>query len=52
MNGLGLGDWFMLLFVVAAVYVLVRPRSKAAEFVTSIGGMMTAMVRRATDIAA
>lgn len=48
----GLGGWLGLLFVVAVVYVLVRPRSKAAELVTAFGGMLIAIVRRATDLAA
>ncbi len=46
-----LGDWFGLLFIVVVVYVLVRPRSKAAQLVDAVGSMVTAMVRRATDVA-
>jgi hypothetical protein len=46
------GDWIGLLFVVAIIYVLVRPSSKAAELVESLGNMLVALVRRATDIAA
>ncbi len=45
-------DWLALLFVVAIVFVLVRPQSKAAETVEAIGAMMTALVRSATDVAA
>jgi hypothetical protein len=46
------GDWIGLLFVVAIVYVLVRPRSKAAETVEALGSMLVSLVRRATDLAA
>lgn len=45
-----LGDWLALLFLVTIIYVLVRPRSKAAELVDGIAQMLIAMVRRATDI--
>lgn len=44
-------DWLMLLFVVAIVYMLVRPQSKAAELVDSLGNMLVSIVRRATDVA-
>lgn len=46
-----IGDWLGLLMVVALIYILVRPSSKAAEFVDALGDMLVAMVRRATDIA-
>lgn len=46
-----ISDWFGLLFVVAIIYILVRPSSKAAEAVDAVGGMVVALVRRATDIA-
>jgi hypothetical protein len=46
-----MGDWFALLFVVAMVYVLVRPRSKAAELVDGFGKFVVAMVSKATDLA-
>ena len=46
-----LGDWLALLFLVTIIFVLVRPRSKAAELVEAVGSMMVNMVRRATDIA-
>lgn len=45
-------DWIGLLFIVAIVYVLVRPSSKAANFVSAVGNMVIAMVRRATDLPA
>jgi hypothetical protein len=44
------GDWLAVFFVLAIVYVLVRPRSKAAQLVQAIGTLGTALVRRATDI--
>lgn len=44
------GQWFGLLFVLAIVYVLVRPRSGAAQLVSAFGTFGTAVVRRATDI--
>lgn len=45
-------DFFGLLFLVAIIYVVVRPRSKAAETVDAIGRMLVEMVRRAVDLAA
>ncbi len=45
-----IGDWLGLLLVVAIIYVLVRPQSKAAELVDAVGGMLVAIVRRATDL--
>lgn len=47
-----ISDWLGLLFVVAIVYVLVRPSSKAASFVDAVGNMVVGMVRRATDLPA
>lgn len=44
------GAWFGLLLIVAIIYVLVRPSSKAADFVNSVGRMVVSMVRRATDL--
>lgn len=44
-------DWLALLTVVAIVFVLVRPRSKAAETVDAIGNAMVAMVRTAVSLA-
>lgn len=46
-----LWDVLALAFVVAVVYVLVRPRSKAADLVEGVGNMMIALVRQATDLA-
>lgn len=43
-------DWLGLAFVVAILYLIVRPGSKVAEAVESFGDFMIAMVRRATDL--
>jgi superfamily II DNA or RNA helicase len=45
------GDWFALLFIVAIIYVLVRPDSNAAQFVQAIGRFGRALVASATDTA-
>jgi hypothetical protein len=47
-----IGDAIALLFVATIIYVLVRPQSKAASAVVAVADMVTAMVRRATDLAA
>lgn len=52
MSGANLGDWLMLLFVVGIVFVLVRPKSKAAEAVDGLANLFIAMVKRAADLAA
>lgn len=44
------GQFIGLLFVLAIVYVLVRPRSGAAQLVQAFGRAGVAIVRRATDI--
>lgn len=46
-----IGDVLAISFVLAIVYVLVRPRSKAAEAIQAVGDMLVAMVRRAVDLA-
>jgi hypothetical protein len=46
------GDVLAAVFVLAIVYVLVRPQSKGGELVTAFGDVMTALVSNATDIAA
>lgn len=51
MNTTTAWDVLSLAFVVAVMYVLVRPRSKAAEMVEGIGDMLIALVRQATDLA-
>jgi hypothetical protein len=38
------------IFVLALVYVLVRPRSAAAEMVGSFGNAVVALVKTAVDI--
>jgi uncharacterized membrane protein YkgB len=45
------GDWLGLLLVVAVIFVLARPRSKAAELVDALMDMLTALVRRTVDLA-
>jgi hypothetical protein len=45
------GDWFAVLFVVAVVYVLVRPKSNAAQFIAAIGAFLRALVKQVTDTA-
>lgn len=51
MNKKWFGEWFALLFVVTIIYVLVRPRSNAAQFVQAIGKFGRALVATATDTA-
>jgi len=38
-------------FVATIIYALVRPQSKAASAVVAFADMVTAMVRRAADLA-
>lgn len=45
------GEWFAILFVVTIVYVLVRPNSKAADFIGAVGSFAKAVVAQATDTA-
>lgn len=51
MKGLRIGDWFAILFVVTVVYVLVRPKSNAAQFIAALGRFLRALVATATDTA-
>lgn len=44
-----LGDWVAALFLLVILYVLVRPRSAAAEAVDLFAKAMTAVVRATTD---
>lgn len=44
------GDWIALVFLVAVVYVLVRPRSAAAAAVDMFAESMAAIVRNVTDM--
>lgn len=46
-----IGEWFSLLFIVTIIYVLVRPRSNAAQFIQAIGKFGRALVATATDTA-
>lgn len=45
-----IADWFAALLLVTVIYVLVRPQSKAAEFVDLFAKAMTALVRTVTDM--
>jgi hypothetical protein len=46
-----LWDVLALVFILAVIYVLVRPKSKAGELVDGVGNMLIALVRQATDLA-
>lgn len=46
-----LADFLAGIFVLAVVYVLVRPSSKGADLVTGFGSAVTAIVSAATDLA-
>lgn len=43
-------DWLALLVVVAVVFVLVRPQSKAAEAVDAVGRLLVSLVRSAVGL--
>jgi hypothetical protein len=45
-------DMLGVLFGVAIVYVLVRPQSKAGDFVEAFADFVSALARSATDLAA
>lgn len=45
-----IGDVLAGVFVVALVYVLVRPRSKGAEAVKLLGDVLTSLVRTVTNM--
>ena len=47
----GTGEFVVAMFVVAIVYVLVRPRSRGTQLVAAFGAMATAIVSAATDTA-
>lgn len=49
--GARITDWLGLLLLVAVVYVLVRPGSKAAQLVDAVAQMLVAIVKRAVDVA-
>jgi hypothetical protein len=44
-------DILALLFVVLIIYILVRPRSKAADLVQAVGDFLISIVRAATNLA-
>lgn len=44
------GDWIAAFFLVVIVYVLVRPRSAAADAVNLFSRAMSAIVRSVTDM--
>lgn len=44
------GDILAGIFLLALLYVLVRPQSKAAELVEAFTSLFTAIVKRATDL--
>lgn len=44
------GDALAAVFVLAIVYVLVRPNSKGADLVKGAGDALTAIVSHATDL--
>ncbi len=45
-----LGDWIAGLFLLTIVYVLVRPRSAAADAIGMFSKGLTAIVRNVTDM--
>jgi len=46
-----LADLLAAVFLLAILYVLVRPQSKGADLVNGFGAAMTAIVTAATDLA-
>lgn len=52
MIGSRLADWFGLAFVIGILYILVRPRSQAAQFVDAVADLLIALVRSAGQLAA
>jgi hypothetical protein len=47
--GWRIADWLGLVFVVAVIYLILRPSSKAAEAVEGFTDMIVSMVRAATS---
>ena len=45
-----LGDWVAAFFLIVIIYVLVRPRSAAADAVDLFSKGMAAIVRNVTDM--
>lgn len=46
----GIGDWVAALFLLAIVYILVRPNSAAADAVDLFSKAMASIVRAVTDM--
>lgn len=46
----GAGDWIAAVFLVALVYLLVRPRSAAADAVDLFAKAMTSVVKAVVDL--
>lgn len=44
------GDWVAALFLIVVIYVLVRPKSAAADAVDLFSKAMAAIVRSVTDM--
>lgn len=44
-------DWLAVFFMLTLVYVLVRPKSQAAQFVQAAGRFGRALVAQVTDTA-
>lgn len=44
------GDWIGALFLITIIYVLVRPRSAAADAVDQFSKAMTSIVKAVTDM--
>ena len=45
-----LADWITGILLLAMVYVLAKPDSAGAEFITAFSGAMTALVKTATNV--
>lgn len=43
-------DFFTAVFIIAVLYVLVRPKSAAAETIKLFGDAIAGLVRTATDL--
>lgn len=47
-----IADLIAGVFIVAVIYILVRPSSNGTAFVTAFGSFMSAIIGQATDLAA
>lgn len=52
MGAIPWSDLGVVVLAAAAVYVLVRPRSKGQDLVVAATSLLTAVINRATDLAA